>query len=120
VLKNSRDKALVVTAGITLQEALKAYEILKKKNIYIRVIDLYSLQPLDTASLIKNASECKNNVIAVEDHYCNALGSILSSVLHDVCQLCVRDIPRSGKAEELFKKYGIDASTIVKMVEQML
>jgi transketolase len=120
VRKDSRDKALVVTAGITLQEALKAYEMLKKKNIYVRVIDLYSLQPFDVASLIKNASECKNNVIAVEDHYCNALGSILSSVLPDVRQLCVRDIPRSGPTEELLKKYGIDASTIVKTAEQIV
>jgi transketolase len=120
VRKDSRDQALVVAAGITLQEALKAYEMLKKKNIYVRVIDLYSLQPFDTASLIKNGSECKNNVIAVEDHYGNALGSILSSVLPDVRQLCVRDIPRSGPTEELLKKYGIDASTIVKAVEQIV
>ena len=67
-LKSKKDSALIVSAGVTLHEALKAYEILKKKDIFIRIIDLYSLQPVDESSLIKNAKECNNNVIAVEDH----------------------------------------------------
>ena len=119
VCKNEKDRALVVTAGITLQEALKAYELLKGKGIYIRIIDLYSLQPLDANSLLENAQACNNNVIAVEDHYCSVFATILSTVLRDVCYLCVRDIPRSGKPEELLKRYGIDASSIVQLVEQM-
>jgi transketolase len=120
VRKNSEDRALVVTAGITLQEALKAHEILKKRNIHTRVIDLYSLQPVDRDALLKNARECNNNVVAVEDHYCNAFAAVLSTALRDVVYLCVRDIPRSGQPEELLKRYGIDATAIVKMVEQML
>lgn len=117
--KNERDKALIITAGITLQEALKAYETLKERNIHTRIIDFYSLQPFDAESLMENARQCNHNVIAVEDHYCNALGAIVSSVIRDVRYLCVRDIPRSGKPQELLKKYGIDASTIVKMVDQI-
>ena len=120
VRKSSEDRALVVTAGITLQEALKAHEMLKQRNIHIRVIDLYSLQPIDGDALLKNARECNNNVVAVEDHYCNAFAAILSTVLRDVVYLCVRDIPRSGQPEELLKRYGIDATAIVKMVEQMV
>jgi transketolase len=119
VRKNSEDRALVVTAGITLQEALKAHEMLKQRNIHTRVIDLYSLQPIDGDALLKNARECHNNVVAVEDHYCNAFAAILSTVLRDVVYLCVRDIPRSGQPEELLKRYAIDATAIVKMVEQM-
>jgi transketolase C-terminal domain/subunit len=69
--------------------------------------------------LIKNANECNNNVIAVEDHYCNALGSLISSVVKDVHYLCVTDIPRSGKPEELRAKYGIDSEAIAKMVDQL-
>jgi len=111
---------LVVTAGITLPEALTAHEILKKRNLHIRVIDLYSLQPLDGDALLKNARACNNNVVAVEDHYCNAFASILSTVLRDVVYLCVRDIPRSGKPQELLQRYGIDATAIVTMVEQMV
>jgi transketolase len=120
VCKSSEDRALVVAAGITLQEALKAYEMLKERNMYIRVIDLYSLQPIDGDALLKNARECNNNVVAVEDHYCNAFAAILSAVLSDVVYLCVRDIPRSGQPEELLKRYGIDATAIVQLVEQMV
>lgn len=117
--KSDRDKAMIVSAGITLHEALKAYEILKERGIYIRVIDLYSLQPFDAQSLINNAGECHHNVIAVEDHYCNALGSVVSSVLEKVRHLCVRGIPRSGKPEELMARYGLDAATIVKLVKRI-
>jgi transketolase len=120
VRKSSEDRALVVTAGITLPEALTAHEMLKKRNIHIRVIDLYSLQPLDGDALLKNARACNNNVVAVEDHYCTAFASILSTVLRDVVYLCVRDIPRSGKPQELLQRYGIDATAIVTMVEQMV
>jgi transketolase len=116
--KNEKDRALVIAAGITLHEALKAYELLKERNIYIRIIDLYSLKPLDVDSLRENAQSCNNNVIAVEDHYCSVFASILSTVLRDVCYLCVRDIPRSGKPEELLKLCGIDALSIVQRVEQ--
>jgi len=119
VRKSGKDRALVVAAGITVYEALKAYELLKEKDIYIRIIDLYSLKPLDVDSLRENAQECNNKVIAVEDHYCSVFASILSTVLRDVCYLCVRDIPRSGKPEELLKHFGIDALSIVQRVEEM-
>jgi len=118
VRQDEKDRTLVVTAGITLHEALKAYDLLKERDIFIRVIDLYSLQPLDAGSLRKHAQQCNNKVIAVEDHYCSVFASILSTVLRDVCYLCVSDIPRSGKPEELLKHYGIDAASIVQLVEQ--
>ena len=117
--KSENDKALVVSAGITLHESLKAYEIFKEKGVNVRIIDMYSLQPFDSSALVENARECNNNVIVVEDHYCNAMGSLVNTVLEKVRYLCVRDIPRSGKPEELMKKYGIDAEAIVRMVEQV-
>ena len=119
VRKSEKDRSLVIAAGITVHEALKAYELLKERDIYIRIIDLYSLKPLDADSVRENAQECNNKVIAVEDHYCSAFASILSTVLRDVCYLCVRDIPRSGKPEELLKHFGIDALSIVQRVEEM-
>ena len=118
VHQSDNDKALIVTAGITLHEALKAYEILKDKGINIRIIDLYSLQPFDSKALYENAKACNNNAIAVEDHYCNALGAVVNTAIERVTYLCVRDIPRSGKPDELFKQYGIDAEAIIRMVEQ--
>lgn len=118
--KSKNDSALIVSAGVTLHEALKAHDILKKEDIFVRVIDLYSLQPFDESSLIENANKCSNNVIAVEDHYCNALGSLISKAIKDVHYLCVTDIPRSGKPEELREKYGIDAAAIVRMAKQIV
>lgn len=117
---DKNNKALVVAAGITLHEALKAQEILKNKGISIKVIDLYSLKPFDKDSLRKEAAQCKNNVIVVEDHYCSAIGFLVSSVLGTVKQLCVKEVPRSGKPEELMKKYGIDSEAIVKAVINLL
>jgi transketolase len=118
IRKSDKDKALVVTAGVTIHESIKAYKKLLDEGINIRIIDLYSLQPLDATSLIKNAKECNNKVIAVEDHYCNAIGALISSVIPNVRYLCVRDIPRSGKPEELREKFKIDAKSICNMVKQ--
>ncbi|MBI2626104.1 MAG: transketolase [Candidatus Nealsonbacteria bacterium] len=118
IWKNEKeDKALVIAAGVTLHEALKAQDILlKEKNISIRVIDLYSLAPLDSEALIKEAQACQNNVIVVEDHYCSALGFVVSAALGKIKNLCVKKMPESGKPEELMGKYGIDASAIIKAV----
>ncbi|MBU0536779.1 MAG: transketolase, partial [Nanoarchaeota archaeon] len=115
--KSSKDKALVIGAGITLHEALKAYDNLKNKNKNIRVIDLYSVRPVDSALLIKNAKECKNRVIVVEDHYFGGIGAVVKDVLGKGCEiqhLYVKDTPRSGSPEQLMKKYYIDSSAIVK------
>ncbi|MFH1831437.1 MAG: transketolase, partial [bacterium] len=70
VLKQSKqDKACIVAAGITLYEALKAYEILKAQDITVSVIDLYSVKPLDTQTLRLVAEASGNKIITVEDHY---------------------------------------------------
>ena len=74
-------KAMVVAAGITVHEALEAYSLLQKKGINVRVIDLYSVQPVDANALIKNAKECKNRIVVVEDHYFGGIGSVVSEVL---------------------------------------
>lgn len=112
--KSSADRALVIAAGVTVHEALKAYEKLKKKAYDIRVIDMYSVKPFDSQALIKNARECRNKVIVVEDHYLNGIGSAVSEVLGKIKHLCIREVPRSGKSEELMKKYCIDANAIIK------
>ncbi|MEE9525836.1 MAG: transketolase [Candidatus Woesearchaeota archaeon] len=111
--KSSKDKALVIAAGITVHEALKAWE--KVKNI--RIIDLYSVKPLDEKELIKHAKACNNNVIVVEDHYAAGIGSAVAEVLGKIKHLYVKDIPRSGKPEELRKKYKIDADAILKVIK---
>ncbi len=122
VLRNSAaDSATVIGAGVTLYEALKAYDLLKKENISIRVIDLYSVQPIDTKTLLAAARETRR-LITVEDHYlAGGLGDAVARAVaaegHVVTRLAVREIPRSGKPEELLEKFGISASHIVEAVK---
>jgi transketolase len=121
VVRQSRDdRATIVGAGITLFEALQAYDELKKQGIAVRVIDLYSVQPVDSATL-QTAGRETGLIVSVEDHY--AAGGIGDAVARAVApagiavhRLAVREIPRSGKPEELLDKYGISSSHIVSAV----
>jgi transketolase len=116
---DDRDRVLIVAAGITVHEALKAHALAKERGILTRVIDLYSIKPLDRDALESHARACHGNVIVVEDHYCGAISDLVSSAVGRLCSLCVKETPRSGRREELLKTYGIDAPAIVGEVEQM-
>ena len=117
--KSNNDKVVVIGAGITVHEILKAYEVLKKKKLNIRVIDLYSVKPVSERSLLKNAKKCGNNVIVVEDHYFGGIGAVVSSIIGKINHLYVKDIPRSGKPEQLRKMFKIDADAIVREVKSI-
>lgn len=125
VLRQSQhDVACVVAAGITLHEALKAYDILSQHDVFISVIDLYSIKPLDAATVISVAKLSHNKIITVEDHYPEGgIGeAVLSAVRNEniaVHSLAVRQLPRSGKPEELLAWAGIDADAIVRMVQDI-
>ncbi|MDI6812598.1 MAG: transketolase [Deltaproteobacteria bacterium] len=126
VLKRSgQDVATVVTAGITVFEALKAHAELEKAGINIRVIDLYSIKPLDAATLMEAARETKA-IITVEDHYAEGgLGEAVSSCLCKVVPalvhiLAVRRKPQSGKPEELLDYEEISQKAIIKQVKRVL
>ena len=119
--ESSGDVATVIGAGVTVVEALAAYDMLKKQGISIRVVDLYSVQPVDREALLQCARATKGRLITVEDHY--AAGGIGDAVAAAVAQggftvqrLAVRDIPRSGQAAELLDHYGISARHIVSAV----
>lgn len=117
------DIAAVVAAGITVHEALKAYDELKKEGISIRIIDLYSIKPPDKATLIK-ASNDTGAIITVEDHYAEGgLGEAVMSALAGnaapVYSLAVRTIPRSGKPDELLDFEGISSKSIVQKVKEL-
>ena len=119
--QSANDIATVVGAGITVFEALKAYEALKAKGLPIRVVDAYSLQPIDVATLVASARATKGRVLTVEDHYAaGGLGDAVASALaadgFTVERLCVREIPRSGKPDELVDHYGISARAIVDAI----
>jgi transketolase len=122
VLRESQDDvATVVGAGVTVFEALKASDELKKLGVSIRVVDLYSLQPIDGAALLRCARETRGRVITVEDHYAgggigDAVASAIASEGFTVKRLAVSEIPRSGTPEQLLDRYGISARQIVAAV----
>jgi transketolase len=114
VLRQSdRDVATIIGAGVTVFEALKAHDQLKVAGVQVRVIDLYSVQPVDAPTLVAAGRET-GRLITVEDHY--ASGGVGDAVARAVApaglaitRLAVSEIPRSGKPEELLDKYGISA-----------
>jgi transketolase len=118
--QSDQDIVTVFSAGITLHEALKAYENLKKDGISIAVVDLYSVKPLDAETVQQMAQKTKK-VIVVEDHYpAGGLGEAVSSILSpgvDFVHLAVKKLPRSGKSEELLNYEEIDAAAIIKTVK---
>jgi len=122
VLRESgQDVATVVAAGVTVFEALKAHEQLKAAGIAIRVIDLYSVAPVDQEALIAAGKATRSRIITVEDHY--AAGGIGDAVAQAVAateirvhRIAVREIPRSGKPDELLDRFGISATHIVAAV----
>jgi transketolase len=121
VLRESADDTVtLIGAGVTVFEALEAHDTLKAKGVSARVIDLYSVQPVDAATLLRCAAET-GRLITVEDHY--AVGGIGDAVARAVApggftvtRLAVGEIPRSGKPDELLDKYGISARHIVDTV----
>ncbi|MEK7119230.1 MAG: transketolase C-terminal domain-containing protein, partial [Patescibacteria group bacterium] len=122
--------ATIVAAGITLHEALAAQKQLAAEGIGVRVIDCYSIKPIDVATLQKAAKESKA-MIVVEDHYPEGgLGEAVASALKTQAQgralsvelihLAVTKTPRSGKPEELLRYEEIDRGAIVKTVRTLL
>lgn len=115
--------ATVIAAGITLHEALEAADKLAGEGVNIRVIDLYSVKPIDAEAVIKAAQETEHLIIA-EDHW--AEGGLADAVLAALAEagvsakkfthLCIKEMPVSGKPAELLAAYGIDADAIASAV----
>ena len=121
--KSANDRATVIGAGITVHEALKAASQLESEGISIRVIDAYSVKPIDAEGILSAAKATGGRVIVVEDHYKEGgLGdAVLEAVGNQarVTQLAVHEIPRSGPPEALIEKYGISSSHIVAAVKAL-
>jgi transketolase len=122
--RSDQDRATVITAGITVFEALTAYEELQKEGISLRVIDLYSIKPLDLATLL-DAARVTKVLVTVEDHYPEgglgeAVLSALASSPYPVHCLAVRRKPKSGKPEELLDYEEISAGAIIRKVKELI
>jgi transketolase len=125
VRRSDQDKATIVAAGITLFEALAAYDELKPEGIPLRVIDLFSIKPIDEQLLRSAGRETNNLIITVEDHsVCGGLGDAVAGAVAPagirVYELGVDDVPRSGKPQELLAAHGIDRTSIVKLVKSLV
>jgi transketolase len=117
VLRDGAD-VTIVAAGVTLHEALEAAERLEAEEIEARVIDLYSVKPIDVETLARAAAET-DGIVTVEDHWPEGgLGDAVLAALAEggqvtrVRKLAVKDMPGSGKPEELLHEAGIDADAI--------
>ena len=122
--QSAADVLTIVAAGVTLFEALKAYDQLKAAGISVRVIDLYSIAPIDRATLLESAKATQGRILTVEDHYAHGgLGdAVLSAVATEglrVHKLAVRTIPHSGTPNELVDHFGIGARSIVEAVKNI-
>jgi transketolase len=126
ILRNPQNStALVIAAGITVHEALKAADKLAKEGREITVLDLYSVKPVDSATIVKLIKTIKN-IIVVEDHYpaggiaeavLSSLGQLEISSIRNFVHLCVKKLPRSGTMEELLAYEEINSDAIVKAIK---
>ncbi|MFL2433475.1 MAG: transketolase [Vicinamibacterales bacterium] len=126
VLRESgKDVVTIVAAGVTVFEALKAYEVLRNEGITVRIIDAYSLQPIDQSTLLAAGHQTGGRIVTVEDHYpTGGLGDAVSEAVAcddmSVERLAVRAVPRSGGSAELLERFGISAHKIAEAVRRQL
>lgn len=125
VKKNAKDKIVLAGAGITLHEALKAYDDLQKLGISSAVTDLYCIKPFVAEKFADFVKKHGNCLIVSEDHYAaGGIGEMIISSLKNTgikieC-LSVKGMPHSGKKDELLDKCGISSKHIIKAARRLL
>ncbi len=127
VRKSAGDQVALIGAGVTLHQCLEAASILSKAGIKARVIDLYSIKPIDHATIRQASRVTGGRLVIVEDHSPEGgLGAAVMEALAmeaqppRVAHLAVRELPTSGKPEELMDAAGITAPHIVKAARSLL
>jgi transketolase len=128
IRQSAGDKVTVVGAGITVHEAIKAADELKRSGIDIRIIDLYCVKPIDGKALAAELAATGGKLVTVEDHWPE--GGIGEAVLTAMAEagaaptkfrlLAVRDMPHSGKPDELVEAFGISAKHIAEAVRAVI
>jgi transketolase len=124
VRQSDGDRITIVGAGVTLFEALAAADKLKAEGIPVRVIDIFSVKPIDLETLLASGEKTGGLILTVEDHSDGGIGDAVAGAVSPygirVHQLAVRELPRSGKPEELLAAYGIDRAAIAGKVRSLL
>lgn len=126
--ESDRDGVTVIAAGITVHEALEAHKLLDSEGIAVRVIDAYSVKPLDDVAVRRAVRATSGNVVVVEDHWPEGgLGEAVFACLPGddetavrSVHLAVRQMPGSGTTAELLRAAGIDTAAIVRAVKSLL
>jgi transketolase len=118
----------LIGAGVTLHECLRAAEMLRQEGMHARVIDCYSVKPIDAATLTAAADATAGRIVIAEDHHPEGgLGSAVTGALLaagrpnlHVAHLAVRGMPGSGSGAELLAWAGIDADGITTAARQLI
>lgn len=118
--------ATIIATGLMVQESLKAYEILKEEGINVRVINIHTIKPLDEEIVVKAAKET-GCIITVEEHnVIGGLGGAVAELLSEkyptrLVRVGMNDeFGKSGKPDDLFEKFGLNAKSIAKRVRVAL
>lgn len=127
IKSSAQDKVAIVAAGITVHEALQAYELLQKEGIAVRIIDAYSVKPMDRNTMLQALKEC-GRIIVVEDHWPEGgLGDAVLEALSGkdeiegiVLKMAPRSMPGSGTPAEMLEAAGINAAAIVREVKGLV
>jgi transketolase len=127
IRRSGDDQVALLGAGVTLHECLKAADTLAGDGVKARVIDLYSVKPVDTSTLKEAARDTGGRLVVVEDHYPQGgLGAAVMEALAmepqppRVAHLAVQGLPASGKPEELMDAAGITAPHIVRAAKELV
>jgi transketolase len=126
VRESPKDRVTLIGAGVTVHNCLAAADALAKKKIPARVIDLYSVKPVDVKTLREAARVTKGRFVVVEDHYpeggigAAVMEALAADGIPNIAHLAVRSLPTSGKPEELMNAAGISSRHIVAAATKLL
>jgi transketolase len=127
VRSSDSDQVTIVGGGITVGEALKAADALSGEGVNVRVVDAYSVKPIDGAGIVAAVQATGGRIVVVEDHWPEGgIGDAVATALAEAGQavswahLAVSGMPTSGKPDELLAAAGIDASAIADAVRGLL
>src|SRR5262249_39696346 len=123
----NQDEVTLIGAGVTLHECLRAADMLAADGVHARVIDCYSVKPIDTGTLTAAADATAGRIVVAEDHHPEGgLGEAVASALLaagrlnlSIAHLAVREMPGSGPGKELLAWAGIDADHIAAAARQL-